>query len=250
MGSYKDWKDKNQELINIIAYAVVSVVIIAIIISILIYGYSLTQNTAIVIDIASGKEINEKNLGAVNDWKLSLIGFEDSSADYEQDAYVEMMEVIQNYFSIIHPKGKKISYQKDSWVANDEIKKFKVKIADTYDYTIQTKEDENQKISLIIKEGNSKIYEYTSGKYELKKQSPTAIDSYLPYVGKTDNGDSYTVIRRKNDKKLEIAVDSCGDAEIKANALKHFQAWLDRNNFNVSEFSFIMPNYCDSNSGE
>ena len=55
MESYKNWKEKNQELIKIIAYAVVSVAIIAIIISILVYGYSLTKNTAIVIDMASGK---------------------------------------------------------------------------------------------------------------------------------------------------------------------------------------------------
>ena len=248
MDNFANWKSKNQELIKIVSYALASVAILAVIVSVFAYGFSLTQNRAIVIDIASGKEINETNLGAINDWKLSLIGFEDISNDYEQDAYADAMEIIQNYFSILHPNGKKISYLKDSWASDGDTKRFKVKIADTYDYSIYTTEDSNQNVTVTIKDGNSKILEYTKQKYTLKKQLPAAIDSYLPYVGNTEEGDNYTVMRRSSDKKLEIAVDNCGDNEVKARVLKHFQAWLTRNNFNTTDFVFDMPNYCDENS--
>ena len=162
MNTLSEWKKKNQELIKLISYVIISAAAIVAIVSLVIYGYNLTQNKNIVIDIASGKEIDEANLGAIMDWRLALIGFEDISEKYDQDAYVDMVSAIRDYLSTIHPNGKKISYIKDSLVENGESKSFKVKVADTYDYLIQTTEGENQSINVIIKDGDSEILQYTN----------------------------------------------------------------------------------------
>ena len=105
-------------------------------------------------------------------------------------------------------------------------------------------------LKLSVRDENSLIYEYSSKTYEPPKKSASSIDSFLPYENKTIDNISYTVFRRKTDKKLEIASDNCGSKEIKDTVKDSVDRWLESNYFEPEDFQFEMPDYCDANSNK
>jgi len=242
MDQKKTWAQNNQSLVEILGYFMIIVIMLISILALILYGFHLSGLNDPIVDQASGKEIDPKNYGSVNNWKLSVIGFEEIRQYYPQDAHSKIVQTIQNYFSATHPKGKRISYKKDSYKENN----FKVMVNDTHTYDINAVVDSDNAIKLEIKEGDSTILNYTITNLATINLPANAIDDFLPYVGKTEEDEKYTVLRRSKDKKLEISVDNCGNEEIRTRVQKNVDEWLKSHNFKPEDFKFEIPKYCDA----
>ena len=239
------WGQRNIALIQLGGYIGLVAIILAAIIGLVFFGIHLA-NEGYEVDEASGVSVDKKNTGAISSSKLSLVGFDSLSKKYPQNAYLEMVDVLKKYFSAIRPKGTKLSYIKDSYKDNG----FKVLIDNTYKYSVRAEAESQSVIKLSVRDENSLIYEYSSKTYEPPKKSASSIDSFLPYENKTIDNISYTVFRRKTDKKLEIASDNCGSKEIKDTVKDSVDRWLESNYFEPEDFQFEMPDYCDANSNK
>ena len=243
MEEKKTWAQNNQSLVELLGYFTIIIIMLITILALIIYGIHLAGLNDPIIDEASGQEIDPKNYGSAQDWRLSVIGFEALKDHYSQESHAKIVQTLQAYFSATHPKSKKISYKKGSFEDNS----FKVVISDTYTYDVTAVEQSDNTIKLDIKENGKNIFDYKIINYTTIYLPKNAIDGFLPYVGKTSEGDKYRVFRREKDKKLEIAVDNCGKAEIKDRTLKEVKEWLKSHNFNPADFDFEMPTYCDDN---
>ena len=75
-----------------------------------------------------------------------------------------------------------------------------------------------------------------------------SIELYLPYFGKIDTGEEYTVKQRyyaDGGPYLEIAIDSCGDKKILDAALADVKKWLINNKLDPEKYAFEVPShYC------
>ena len=113
MEQKKTWAQNNQSIVELLGYFVIIAIMFVSILALIIYGFHLASLDDPIIDEASGKEIDPKNYGSVETWKLSVIGFEALKTNYSAEAQAKIVQTLQSYFSATHPNGKKISYKKD-----------------------------------------------------------------------------------------------------------------------------------------
>lgn len=114
-------------------------------------------------------------------------------------------------------------------------------------YNVELSEDGNNYNFTISKDGES-LVNYNSankGRTYLPKES---IWKYLPMNHKTNDGIDYAIRQKtsNNYTDLEISTNSCGSQEIKDEVLKSAKEVLEYTGFNPEDFSYTIPDYCDS----
>ena len=206
MEQKKTWAQNNQSIVELLGYFVIIVIMFVSIIALIIYGFHLASLDNPIIDEASGKEIDPKNYGSVETWKLSVIGFEALKTNYSAEAQAKIVQTLQSYFSATHPNGKKISYMKDSLKDNS----FKVVVSDTYTYDVSAVVNSDNTIKLDIKEDGSNIFNYKIINYTTMNLTKSAIDSFschmLAKPPKERNLQYYAEVKTKSSRYPSITV--------------------------------------------
>lgn len=111
---------------------------------------------------------------------------------------------------------------------------------------------ENYKISLVdnedqfsytISKGGDELLSYDSSSIDRVYPAKERIDALLPHTLTMDDGTIVTLKHYTDD--YEIAVLSCGNADIKKRAEQAVRDWITEVGFNQEEYTFKIPNYCD-----
>lgn len=122
-------------------------------------------------------------------------------------------------------------------------------IRQSYNIHVEWSNDKNSSsgypyVIRCLDDSQEKIYpefactdDFTASDYE-------AINSYLPYWGKTKNGYDYTIKMQKytdGEKYLEVDIDSCGDKVLMDEALESAKSWVESQGLEQDAFPYYVP---------
>ena len=81
-----------------------------------------------------------------------------------------------------------------------------------------------------------------------ESNSSIEIADFLPYDGKLDSGENYTITYKYSgsDPYIEVQINSCGNKTLVSSALKSAKEWLKSVNFNPDDYKIFAPiDLCD-----
>lgn len=166
---------------------------------------------------------------------------------FSQKLYSDFAENFFQSMVVINPTCNKSAKAKNMKNDGDTYTFDIVRCNETYNVEL---EDEGSNYNYTISKNGEMLVTYNSKNKGRTYLSSDSISQYLPLNSKTQDGLKYVIKQsnKTNPLELEVGVDSCGSQEKKNKAVESAKEVLEYTGFNPEDFTYVTPNYCDSNS--
>lgn len=241
----KELLQGNSEFGRIIGYILIGCIVVTMIFIIYMLG---TTNNESTIDDPSGEKLLTINTGADTTNNIQAIGFDILTKNgIDENTYRPIIDAIISYFTYQYPHYDRISYrQKDGLKIEDGKQYFFNAESNTGKiYSITINVNTTLDYNFTIKERESKLFEYNSKEVAKITKNKQTLSKHLPHTFKLSNGINAKLTIRSKDKKIELALNSCGDEGLKKEADTLAKEWLESISYNPEEIHYEIPNYCD-----
>ena len=221
-----DKKDKKKILL-------IGVALLAIIILIVIIISRITGNNQ-VGDISESKYKN-----------ITIDLTEVKNAGFPDNLYTDFYHNFFDSLTILEQTCNKHAQAKNVKKDGDKYSFKIIRCNVTYDAVVEN--NGKKSYTYTISKDGQELISYNSEDKESNYKSKNTLSSILPLTMTTANGTISITAADKNDPTaLKVGINSCGDQEIKDKALATAKEYLKMGGYNPDDFTYTVPDYCDS----
>ena len=176
--------------------------------------------------------------------RVLMMGFEKVySSEMNGAIYEDMTRDLRNFVIYTEPDAKKFSYVDNSLKKSDGEYTFEIRTDTNKTFKVECVEKQNRYV-LTISDKRGVILSYDSSRFVGETKDPqTLYKKHLPYSGKTSTGISFG-FTMNGDGNYEIIINSCGNQQIKKDAIADVKNWLESLKYDPKEFNIIVPDRC------